>query len=177
MQATNGPSTVLRDHITMRQSRRHRRLPSACPAEEGSEPLLPSFGFSFANVISWNQSVQQFFLESGRRCFLVQEHRLLAPAFQRLQSNLKLKSFHVTGVAVKETEKGGTSGGVFLAMHHSLQIQSGCHCGSGPCWAAAWIWLAKVRLVLVSIYLKDGEVFVVTQIVACCKSCLSCLLS
>ena len=118
---------------------------------------FPSFGFSFANVTSWNQSVQQFFLESGRRCVLVQEYRLLAPAVQRLQSNLRLKGFHVTGIAAKENEKGGTSGGVLLAMHHSLQIQPGPHCGSGPCWATAWIWLAKVRLALVCIYLKDGE--------------------
>ena len=91
--------------------------------EEGSH--LPNFDFSFANVTSWNESVQQFFLDSGMRCFLIQEHRLLRPAFQRLSVFFRSKGFHLTGVPARATEQGGASGGVVIAMHHSIQSRPG----------------------------------------------------
>ena len=123
--------------------------------EEGSH--LPNFDFSFANVTSWNESVQQFFLDSGMRCFLIQEHRLLRPAFQRLSVFFRSKGFHLTSVPARATEQGGASGGVFIATHHSIQSRPGPQVGSGPSWTAAWVRLARVQLAVVSIYLKDGE--------------------
>ena len=133
---------------------------SSLPSQrsQGSEEQkLRSFEFSFANVTSWNQSVQQFFLESGVRCFLIQEHRLLEPDFQRLQSVLRTKGYQLTGIPARATDKGGHSGGVFIAAHHSLQATPGPSFGSGPSWTVVWVRLAKVQLALVSLYLKDGE--------------------